>query len=201
MDRDRREVRGDDHPGPAERHDHRGRRVRRLGSARPRDEPERGRERQGPRRGRTQGGCARDPRLVHRRAGRDRPEAERAAVPGRQGRQRARTRHVGRRACRGTRAAGRRPCRREDADERLLRHEARHPPARTRRRDADRHRCLDEHVDRAHGATRRGRGLPPRRRLGRHLDRRRRMAERGALLRDDERRLGRDLAEIAAAIG
>ena len=50
------------------------------------------------------------------------------------------------------------------------------------------HRCLDEHVDRAHGAARGGRRLPRRRRLGRHLDGRRRVAERRAELRDAERR-------------
>ena len=57
---------------------------------------------------------------------------------------------LGRRAGGRPRAAGRRPRRREDADERLLQHEARHPAARARRRDADHHRRLDEHVDRAH---------------------------------------------------
>ena len=60
-----------------------------------RDEPERRRERQGPRRRRRAGRRAGDPRLVHRRAGRAGPEAERAAVPGRQGRERARPRHAG----------------------------------------------------------------------------------------------------------
>ena len=78
------------------------------------------------------------------------PQAERAALRGGQGRQRARPRELGRRPGRRARAAGRRSRRREDADERLLRHEARHPAARARSRDADHHRRLDEHVDRAH---------------------------------------------------
>ena len=43
--RDRPQARGPGHPGPAERRDHRGRRLRRLGRPCARDEPERGRER------------------------------------------------------------------------------------------------------------------------------------------------------------
>ena len=101
-----------------------------------------------------QGGRAGDPRLVHRRAGRARPEAERAALPGRQGRERARARHLGRRPGGRPRAAGRRPRRREDADERVPRHEARASCWRARPRHDDRHRRLDEHVDRAHRAPR-----------------------------------------------
>ena len=62
-----------------------------------------------------------------------------------------------------------------------------------RRRDADHHRRVDEHVDRAHRAPRRRRRLPRRRRLRRHVDDRRRVAERRAELRDAERRDGRDL--------
>ena len=111
-----------DHPGPAERRDHRGRRLRRLRRARPRHEPERRREREGPRRGVPQGRRPGDPRLVHRRGGRARPQAERAALQRRQGRERARPRQLGRGAGRRARAAGRRPRRREDAHERLPRH-------------------------------------------------------------------------------
>ena len=48
-----------------------------------------------PRGGVPRGGRPGDPRLVHRRAGRAGPEAERAALPGRQGGQRARPRHAG----------------------------------------------------------------------------------------------------------
>ena len=93
----------------------------------------------GPRRGLPRGRRAGDPRLVHRRAGRAGPEAERAALRRRQGRERARARTLGRRAGRRARAAGRRPRRREDADERLLQHEARHPAARVGVETLDHH--------------------------------------------------------------
>ena len=66
---------------------------------------------------------------------------------------------VGRGAGRGAGAANRRPRRGEDADERVLRHAAGHPAARARRRDDRDHWGLDEHVDRAHRASRRGRRL------------------------------------------
>ena len=56
-----------------------------------------------------------DPRLVHRREGRARPEAERAALRGRQGHERARPRHLGREAGEGPRAEAGRLRRREDA--------------------------------------------------------------------------------------
>ncbi len=148
---------------------------------------------QGPRRRVPRRRCAGDPHLVHRRGGAPGLEAERAALRGREGRERARPRHLGRGAGRRARAAAGRPRRREDADERLLRDAARHPAARARRRDADHHRCVDEHVDRAHGAPRGRRRLPRDRRLRRHLDRRRRVAERGAQLRDAERRGRRDV--------
>ena len=53
-----------------------------------------------------QGRRPRDPRLVHRRAGRAGPEAERAALPGREGGEGRRPWHLGRGARRGARAAG-----------------------------------------------------------------------------------------------
>ena len=87
-----------DRPGPAERRDHRRRRLRRVRLARAREGAERRRERQGLADGVPREGHPRDPRPLHRRGGRAGAEAERAALPGRQGHGRARPRHVGRRA-------------------------------------------------------------------------------------------------------
>ena len=53
-------------------------------------------------------------------------------------------------AGRRARGPGRRPRRREDAHERLAGHAAREPPRGSRARHGDRHRRVDEHVDRAH---------------------------------------------------
>ena len=61
-----------DHPGPAERRDHRGRGVRRLRRAGARQEPERRRERRPSGRRRPRGRHAGDPRPLHRRGGRRR---------------------------------------------------------------------------------------------------------------------------------
>src|SRR6185312_11315100 len=181
------------HPGHAERRDHRGRGLRRVRRAGPRDRPERRRQRRRAGRGLSRGGRPGHPRLVPRREGCPGAEAERAALPGRQGGRRARARHVGRGAGRGPRAAGRRPRGREDAHERLLRDAPGHPPARPRGRPAHHHGGLDEHVDRAHRAPRRRRRLRGRRRLRRHVDHRRGVAERRAELRDDQRGQGRHL--------
>ena len=100
----RSEAAAPDHPGHAERRGHGGRRVRGLGLAGACQAAERGRERAPPR------GCGargrdRDPRLVHRRAGRARRDAERAAVRGRGRHQGDGARHMGRGA--GRRASSR----------------------------------------------------------------------------------------------
>ncbi len=129
-------------PGHAERRDHRRRRVRRLRLARARDGAERRRER---RRARGCGARAAGVPVLHVwyivEDGAHGPQAERAALPGRQGHGRARARHLGRRAGRGPRAAGGRPRRREDAHERLAGHALREPAARPRARHGDRHRA------------------------------------------------------------
>ena len=104
-------------------------------------------------------GHARDPRLVHRREGRAGAEAERAALPGRRGLGRRRSRDLGRGPGEGPRAEEGRPRRREDAHERVPRHEPRQPAAGARDRDARDHGRLDELLHRAHGAPRRRRRL------------------------------------------
>ena len=103
-----------------------------------------------------------DPRLVHRRAGRAGAHPQRPAVRGPARIERPRARELGRGAGAGARAEARRLRRREDAHERLGGHAPRDLPQERRARRHHQHRCLDQHVGRAHGPHRRRQGLPHR---------------------------------------
>ena len=177
---------------PAERRHDRGG-ARRVGRAAARERAERGGEREGPGGGVPASRRTRDPRLVHRRGGGAGAEGERTALRGRQGLERARSRHVGCRTGRGPGAAGGRLRRREDAHERLGGHTARAAPARTRPRHGHRHGGLDEHVRRAHGPDGRRQGLRHDRGRGLLLDHERRLAQRVHQLRAPERLPGDEL--------
>ena len=163
----------------------------RDGSARAREGAERRREHQGSGGRLSRQRRARDPRPLHRRGRRSGTEAERRALPGRQGDRWAGSRLVGRPACGRARAEGGGLRRREDADERMGGDAARALAEGARAGHRHRHGRLDEHVRRAHCTDGRRQGLLHVRARGRLLDDERRLAQRVDQLRTPER-LDRD---------